>query len=137
MVRQPSYEEIWNDDNLGEAFREISKKRYAHPSWTEFSIDEGDVLCHAQLDLMYETYTPGPVTEFEITDPKPRHIIAPRLYDRLIHHALIRVTLPVFEAYFHPASCYTQQTNHKGMLNIPNLCQMQYMNLVIPDDAEE
>ena len=117
MVRQPSYEEIWSDDNLGEALREISKKRYAHPSWTEFSIDEGDVLCHAQLDLMYETYTPGPVTEFEITDPKPRHIIAPRLYDRLIHHALIRVALPVFEAYFHPASFACRRGRQRSVVS--------------------
>ena len=117
MVRQPSYEEIWSDDNLGEALREISKKRYAHPSWTEFSLDEGDVLCHAQLDLMYETYMPGPVTEFEITDPKPRHIIAPRLYDRLIHHALIRVTLPVFEAFFHPASFACRRGRQRSIVS--------------------
>lgn len=103
-IRQPSYEDIWDDDNLGEALREVSKKRCALPSWTEFTLDEGALLAHAQLDLMHETYTPGPVTEFDITDPKPRHIIAPRLYDRLIHHALMRVTLPVFEAHFHPSS---------------------------------
>lgn len=113
-VRQPKYEEIYDEDNLGEAFREISKRRYAHPSWTKFTINTGDILCYAQLDLMYETYQPGPVTEFDITDPKPRHIIAPRLYDRLIHHALIRVTLPVFEAYLHPGSFACRKGKRKA-----------------------
>ncbi len=115
-IRQPKYEEIWDDDNLGEALREISKRRYAHPAWVNFTIDEGAVLSYAQLDLMYETYKPGPVTEFTITDPKPRHIIAPRLYDRLIHHALIRVALPVFEAYFHPSSFACRKGRQKSIV---------------------
>lgn len=116
-ARQPSYEDVWSDDNLGGALREIAKKRNAHPSWTEFSLDEGAMLEHAQLDLIWETYQPGPVTEFDITDPKPRHIIAPRLYDRLIHHALIRATLPVFEAYFHHASFACRRGRQKSIVS--------------------
>lgn len=103
-MNQPKYEDIYEYENALAAFNEVAKGRSEKVSWITFSLDKSAIICHAIEDLIWETYIPGKVTQFDIKDPKPRHIIAPRLYDRLIHHMLIRVTLPVFESYFHRAS---------------------------------
>lgn len=46
------------------------------------------------------TYQHGPFHSFYIHDPKRRLISAANFQDRVVHHALVQVTEPLFERKF-------------------------------------
>ena len=50
--------------------------------------------------LAWKEWQPSRFTEFYIHDPKKRLISAPPFKDRVVHHALVRVIAPLFEAKF-------------------------------------
>jgi RNA-directed DNA polymerase len=50
--------------------------------------------------LLDGTWQPGPYTEIEIKDPKPRLVSAAPFRDRVVHHALCAVVAPIFERGF-------------------------------------
>ena len=54
-------------------------------------------LHRLQAELQAQTYRPGQYTTFEIYDPKTRLISAAPYRDRVVHHALCEVIIPLFE----------------------------------------
>jgi RNA-directed DNA polymerase len=61
-------------------------------------------LQQLQQSLLDKTYRPGAYKTFEIFDPKPRLISAAPYPDRVIHHALCNVIIPLFDRGFIPYS---------------------------------
>ncbi len=96
---------VYDFDNIYAAFVEVShgKKQYK-PDFQRFCLNLDEELITIQNELIWKTYRPSDTVSFIIREPKLRNITRPELRDRIVHHALIRVTLPYFERYFHKAS---------------------------------
>jgi retron-type reverse transcriptase len=60
---------------------------------------EGE-LFKLQTELASKTYRPGPYKTFEIKEPKTRLISAAPYRDRVIHHALCHIIMPILERTF-------------------------------------
>lgn len=63
-----------------------------------------------QQQLINKTYQPGKYRSFRIFEPKPRLISAAPYRDRVIHHALCNIIIPIFEKTF----IYDSYANRKG-----------------------
>lgn len=98
------YEQIYDFDNLVAAYEEIETGKKRHKSFLNFDLYKEEAIFNAHNALVNKTYRPLPVNEFTIYEPKKRDIAAPKLQDRLVHHALMRVVLPLFEEYYHDCS---------------------------------
>jgi RNA-directed DNA polymerase len=57
-------------------------------------------LLKIQTELRNQTYQPGKYRTFQILDPKPRMISAAPYRDRVVHHALCSVIIPLIERSF-------------------------------------
>lgn len=57
-------------------------------------------LFRLQQELRYQTYQPGGYRTFRIFEPKPRLISAAPYRDRVVHHALCNMIVPIFERTF-------------------------------------
>ncbi len=53
-----------------------------------------------QAELTSKTYCPGAYRTFEIKEPKARMISAAPYRDRVVHHALCNLIVPIFERTF-------------------------------------
>lgn len=100
---QPTFEQFVSFDNLWLAWRKARKGK-RRESLAVFALNLEEELISLQTDLINGTYTSGPYHSFIIKDRKQRTITAAPVRDRIVHHALINVCLPVFEYCFHPAS---------------------------------
>jgi hypothetical protein len=91
--------QITNLDNLYLAFWKASKgKRYAK------NVLEYQSNLHENLQILRQTIESGKVEVgnykiFKIFDPKERTIAAPAFEEQVLHHALMNVCHPYFEAY--------------------------------------
>lgn len=96
------YKRIADIDNIIDAWDEIKTGRAESDNFLKFSADWPSLIFDIHNHLIYHTWRPHPENnvEFWIREPKLRHITAPPLNDRLVHHAIIRQILPRFEAYF-------------------------------------
>lgn len=96
------YEKVYDYDNLYMAWLEVEKGRKNEIPFQRWKSDYEDViLIHLQNELIHHTYKPRKTREFLVRDPKLREISEPTYYDRIVHHALMRVAQPYFERYFH------------------------------------
>ena len=87
-------------ENLWEANRQAKKGKRYRPNVLAFNLDLETNLFTLQTELLQKTYRPEPYTTFEIQDPKPRLISAAAYRDRVIHHALCNVIMPLIERSF-------------------------------------
>ena len=94
------YPLITDFENLRLAFKNAARGKRSRPDVAAFEYDLERNLLDLQAELRSQTYTPGPYTNFRITDPKPRLISAAPFRDRVAHHALCRVIEPIFERKF-------------------------------------
>jgi retron-type reverse transcriptase len=91
---------ITSFDNLLLAARKAQKGKRFRENVLEFNYDlEGNLLA-LQAQLNNHTYQPGKYRTFEIFEPKPRIIAAAPYLDRVIHHALCNIIIPIFERSF-------------------------------------
>lgn len=66
----------------------------------EFEHNLGENLLCLQEELLAQTYRPGRYRSFIVIERKKRKISAAPYRDRVVHHALINVIGPIFEARF-------------------------------------
>ena len=74
-------------------------KRY-RKSVLAFNDNLEEELLQLQTKLTTKTYCPGRYKTFEIFDPKPRIISAAPYRDRVVHHALCNIIVPLIERTF-------------------------------------
>lgn len=99
------FEKIYDYDNLYSAWLEVEKGRRNEASFQQYKMRYEDlILLEIQNELIYHTYKPRKTREFLVRDPKLREISEPTYFDRIVHHALMRVVQPYFSKYFHRAS---------------------------------
>ncbi len=98
------YPQICTFENLWYAFRSAARGKHGKTAVARFEFHLEERLLELEWELKARTYRPGPYRSFSIRDPKHRLISAAPFRDRVVHHALLRVIEPIFEATFIPAS---------------------------------
>lgn len=73
-------------------------------------------LLSLERELWDGSYRPGRYRSFYIREPKRRKISAAPFRDRVVHHALVQVIAPIWEARFSPASyaCRVGKGTHRA-----------------------
>jgi len=99
--RMKRYGNLWHRiiafDNLLHAAHKAQRgKRFRH-STLLFNFHLEDELIQLHQALETQTYRPGKYKTFQIWEPKPRLISAAPFRDRVVHHALCAIILPIFE----------------------------------------
>lgn len=86
--------------NLEAAARQAQRGKRYRENVLEFNYNlEGELLAlHGELES--KSYQPGPYRTFHIVEPKKRMISAAPYRDRVVHHALCNVIVPIFERTF-------------------------------------
>ena len=113
--------ELWAWENLWEAYRNASRGKRDHRDVAAFELLLGDNSIELEGELRDKTYRPGPYHSFYIHEPKRRLISAALFRDRVVHHALCRITVPAFERLFFGHS-YANRVG-KGTHRAPDRCQ--------------
>jgi retron-type reverse transcriptase len=91
------YGEIWSFENLLLAARKAERGKRLQDSIGRFRTHLEPELLQLQHELRAKTYLPGGYREKIITRPKRRMISAAPFRDRVVHHALCNVIMPLFE----------------------------------------
>lgn len=86
------------------ALRTAAKKALAgkrkKPGASAFAANFERELLRLERELRSGAYRPGRYVEIRINDPKPRLVSAAPFRDRVVHHALCAVVMPLFETGF-------------------------------------
>jgi retron-type reverse transcriptase len=85
-------------DNLLRAARKAEKGKRFRSSCRSFNLDLEKNLLSLQRELKDKIYRPGCYHHFKIYEPKERVISAAPYRDRVVHHALVNVIEPIFDA---------------------------------------
>lgn len=86
--------------NLIEAARQAQRGKRFRDNVLAFNFNLEAELLTLQRELETKTYRPGAYKTFQIVEPKKRMISAAPYRDRVVHHALCNVIVPVFERTF-------------------------------------
>ena len=82
------------------AFKKARKGKTKKQYTQDFMSDLANNLFRLQEELLNKTYTPKPLIDFTIRDPKTRKISKSDFRDRVIHHALCNIIEPIFDKAF-------------------------------------
>lgn len=94
------YSQVGSFENLYFAYRAARQGKRKHESVAAFEYDQESELLQLRDELLAQVWRPGPYHSFYIHDPKRRPISAAPFRDRVVHHALINVIEPIWEARF-------------------------------------
>jgi len=111
------YPQICTFENLFLAYRAAARGKRGKAEVAAFEQELEPNLFRLQEELLAQTYRPGPYAHFPIRDPKPRITSAAPFRDRVVHHALVRVIEPIFEARFiHDSyACRVGKGTHRAL----------------------
>lgn len=98
-------------DNLYAASRQAQQGKRFRSSVLAFNHHLEDELHQLQYELDQFIYEPGAYRTFRIMDPKPRLISAAPYRDRVVHHALCNVIVPIFDRTF-ISTTYANRTGY-------------------------
>lgn len=87
-------------ENLLQASRQAQQGKRYRPNVLAFNYNLEQELFCLQAELTQKTYTPGHYRTFRIRDPKSRLISAAPYRDRVVHHALCNIIVPLIEQTF-------------------------------------
>ena len=94
------WSQVIDFENLHAAYLEARKGKRFRAEVLRYSINAEENLANLQNHLIWKSWQPGRHREFVVLEPKLRAIQAPPFEDRVLHHALVRVIEPIFEAKF-------------------------------------
>jgi retron-type reverse transcriptase len=94
------FESIASFGALHEAALEAVKGKRRKPGAAAFMANLEKELLRLERELNDGSYRPGSYTTFTVKDPKERFISAAPFRDRVVHHALCAVVVPLFERGF-------------------------------------
>lgn len=98
------YVKVADFENLWQAYCKARRnKRYKEPAaWFAMNIERNMLELHKEL--VEKRWEPGEYHHFYIHEPKRRRISAAPFRDRIVHHAIVNVLEPLYEARFSPYS---------------------------------
>ena len=98
------YGNLWHQivdwENLLLAARYAQKGKRFRDNVLAFNYNLEQELFKLRSELKSKTYCPGAYKSFRIYDPKPRLISAAPYRDRVVHHALCNIIVPLIEKSF-------------------------------------
>ncbi|GAB4303838.1 MAG: RNA-directed DNA polymerase [Oscillatoriaceae cyanobacterium] len=94
------FSQIISFENLWLASRQAQKGKRFQENVLRFNYNLESELFQLQAELKSKTYRPGGYKTFEIVEPKRRMISAAPYRDRVVHHALCHIIVPIFERTF-------------------------------------
>ncbi len=94
------WHQITDFENLFKAARQAQRDKRFRANVLEFNYNLEQELFCLQRELQSHTYQPGAYRSFRIYEPKPRLISAAPYRDRVVHHALCNIIVPIFEPTF-------------------------------------
>lgn len=94
------YPQICSLENLYEAARKARQRKTRREDVERFELHRERFIRQLHEELVSERWKPSPYRRFQIHDPKTRTISAAPYRDRVVHHALCRVTGPLIERRF-------------------------------------
>ncbi len=98
------YGNLWSSitefDNLLFAANKAQRGKRFQENVLAFNYNLEAELFKLQAELQSKTYHPGAYKTFEIFEPKRRIISAAPYRDRIVHHALCNIIVPIFERTF-------------------------------------
>ncbi len=94
------YPEIINFENILLASRQAQKGKRFRDNVLDFNYHLETELIRLQQQLTDKSYQPGAYRTFHLTNPKSRLISAAPYRDRVVHHALCNIIVPIFEKTF-------------------------------------
>ena len=109
-------------ENFESAFKKASKHKTLKPYVREFEKNLANNLQSLQNELASKIYSPLPLNEFILRDPKTRRISVSDFRDRVVHHAICNILEPIFEKYF----IYDSYANRKGKGNLKAIQRFDY-----------
>ena len=92
--------QVTDFQNLYQAARQAQQGKRFRPNVLDFNFHLEQELFRLQAELRDQTYRPGPYKTFVIRDPKSRLISAAPYRDRVVHHALCAIIIPIIERTF-------------------------------------
>lgn len=108
------FDNLWHRitsfENLYLAAQKAQKGKRFRDSVLEFNDQLENNLFQLQQELQTKTYQPGEYHSFRIYDPKPRLISAAPYRDRIVHHALCNIIIPLIDNSF----IHDTYANRKG-----------------------
>jgi retron-type reverse transcriptase len=116
-----AYGQLWSAitdfENLLRAARKAQRGKRWRENVLEFNYQLDRELIVLQVELQQQTYQPGAYRTFKIFEPKPRLISAAPYRDRVVHHALCNVIVPILERGFIADSYANRQGlgTHRGL----------------------
>ena len=112
-----AWDEFVSWDNLVASWRAAAAGKRGTAAAARWEYRLGEHLLRLQRSLQAGHWQPGPYLRFEVHEPKRRVISAAPFADRVVHHALMRVTAGRFERRFSPHSF----ANRQGLGNLAAL----------------
>jgi retron-type reverse transcriptase len=94
------YPEIIDFENILLASRQAQKGKRFRDNVLDFNYHLETELIRLQQQLTDKSYQPGAYRTFHLTNPKSRLISAAPYRDRVVHHALCNIIVPIFEKTF-------------------------------------
>jgi len=94
------FPQVYSFQNLLAAFHRARRGRAGREYVAEFEFFLEGNLLQLEEELRTETYRPGGYRSFYIYEPKKRLVSAAPFRDRVVHHALVGVLEPIWEARF-------------------------------------
>ena len=98
------YGNLWDQviefENLLLSARKAQRGKRFRDNVLRFNDQLESELIQIQHELQTQTYRPGAYKTFPIREPKPRLISAAPYRDRVVHHALCNVIMPIFDRTF-------------------------------------
>ncbi len=94
------YLQLCSYDNLLLAFKKAKKRKSTRSYVIEFEGNLNANLLNLREELLKKIYSPAPLKQFILRDPKTRKISVSLFRDRIVHHALGNILLPIYEKIF-------------------------------------
>jgi len=110
------YEQIYDFENLYEAYKEARKCKRYRDETLKFSSNLEENLIQIQNELIWKMYRVGRYREFYVYEPKKRLIMALPFKDRVVQWAIYRVLNPIYNKTFieHSYACRIGKGTHKA-----------------------
>ena len=108
------YSKVYDLKNLIFAYKKARKRKTKKLYVKKFEENLAYNLKILHEELKNQTYNHNQLTTFVLRDPKTRKISKSEFKDRVVHHALVRITEPLFDKTFIFDSC----ANRKGKCNL-------------------
>ena len=111
------FERIVDPGNLRKAYANASLGKHMSHGYLAFREEAEARIAWLEERLADGTWTAQSYRQFYVFEPKRRLISAPTFSDRVVHHAVVQVIEPVFDATFLPTSfaCRTGKGTHAGV----------------------